>query len=80
MKKKRLQSPASSLSANKFGYIKFSRMNSPVKLLTKGGETRLLLERDQKRDQAKGKALEIFPKHFVVKSSTKNVNLDFPLE
>ena len=55
-------------------------MNSPVKLLTKGGETRLLLERDQKRDQAKGKALEIFPKHFVVKSSTKNVNLDFPLE
>ena len=46
-------------------------MNSPVKLLTKGGETRLLLERDQKRDQAKGKALEIFPKHFVVSRAQK---------
>ena len=46
---------------------KFSFMNSPVKILTKrgGGETRLLLERDQKRDQAK---------------STRNINVDFPLE
>ena len=56
MKKKRLQLPASSLTANKFGCVKFSRMNSPVKLLTNGGETRLLLECEQKRDQAKGQA------------------------
>ena len=41
---------------------KFSRMNSPVKRLTNGGETRLLLE----RDQAKGEALGFFPKNFVL--------------
>ena len=36
----------------------FSPMNSTVKRLTMGGmgETRLLLEGDQKRDQAKSKA------------------------
>ena len=45
---------------------KFSRMNSPVKRLTSGGETRLLLERDQKRDQAKGEASGFFPKNFVL--------------
>ena len=33
-----------------------------------GGETRLLLERDQKRDQAKSKALELFSQYFVVSS------------
>ena len=50
-------------------------MNSTVKLLTRcgRGETRLLLERDQKRDQAKSKALEI--------SSAKFCHqLDFSLE
>ena len=65
-KKKRLQLPASRLTGNKFGCIKFSRMNSPANLLTNGGETRLLLECDQKRDQAKGEALEFCPKHFVL--------------
>ena len=55
-------------------------MNSRVKLLTKGGETRLLLKRDQKRDQAKGKALVFFSKNVCRYSSTTNVNLDFPLE
>ena len=41
---------------------KFSFMNSPGQILTKrgGGETRLLLERDQKRDQAKKQSLKIF--------------------
>ena len=31
-----------------------------------GGETRLLVECDEKRDQAKGKALEFFSQNFVV--------------
>ena len=59
--KRRLQLPASSLSANKSFLNKFARMNSTVKLLTRGGrgDARLFLERDQKRDQAKSKALEI---------------------
>ena len=45
-------------------------MNSPVKILTKGGrgvgETRLFLECDQKRDQAKSKDWEIFSDNFVL--------------
>ena len=32
----------------------------------RGGETRLLVECDEKRDQAKGKALEFFSQNFVV--------------
>ena len=64
-KKKRLQLPARSRQVV-WRRTKFSRMNSSVKLLTKGGETRLLLERDQKRDQAKGEALGFFPKTFVL--------------
>ena len=53
--------PASRLSANKRFLNKFARMNSTVKLLTRGGrgDARLFLERDQKRDQGKSKALEI---------------------
>ena len=50
-------------------------MNSTVKLLSRGGrgETRLLLERDQKRDQAKNKALEISsPKFFSTVENKKN--------
>ena len=47
-------------------------MNSPGQFLTKrgGGETKWLLERDQKRDQAKKQSLKI----------TRNINLDFSLE
>ena len=54
-------------------------MNSTVKLLTRGGrgETRLLLERDQKRDQAKNKALEISSPKFCHQLSTRKINLDF---
>ena len=37
-----------------------------------GGETRLLLERDQQRDQAKSKALS--------RAQLRNINLDFSLE
>ena len=61
--KKRLQ-----LSVNKSLKLmlhKFSRINSPVKILTTGRKTRLFLECDQKCDQAKSKAIEI------------NFNLDF---
>ena len=49
-------------------------MNSTVKLLTRRGreETRLLLERDQKRDQAKSKALEILPQNFVISRAQEN--------
>ena len=49
-------------------------MNSTVKLLTRcgRGETRLLLERDQKRDQAKSKALEILPQNFVISPAQEN--------
>ena len=59
--KRRLQLPLSSLSANKSFLNKFARMNSTVKLLTRvgRGDASLFLERDQKRDQAKSKALEI---------------------
>ena len=45
----------------------FLRMNSPVKILTKvggGGNTGLFLEWEQKRDQAKSKALEIYFRMF----------------
>ena len=57
-------------------------MNSTVKLLTKGGrgETRLLLERDQKRDQAKSETLEISSAKFCHQLSTRKINLDFSLE
>ena len=49
--------------------------------ILRGGETRLLLERDQKRDQAKSKDLELFSQYFVVSSrAQKNINLDFSLE
>ena len=45
------------------------------------GETRLLLKRDQKCDQAKSKALELFSQYFVVSSrAQKKINLDFSLE
>ena len=41
----------------------------------------MLLERDQKRDQAKSKALELFSQYFVVSSrAQKKINLDFSLE
>ena len=60
--KRRLQLPASSLSANKSFLNKFARMNSTVKLLTRGGrgDARLFLERDQKGDQAKKQSLRNF--------------------
>ena len=60
----------------------FSPMNSTVKLLTRGGrgETRLLLERDQKRDQGKSKALEISSSKFCHQLSKGKMNLDFSLE
>ena len=49
--------------------------------ILRGGETRLLLERDQKGDQAKSKALELFSQYFVVSSrAQKKINLDFSLE
>ena len=56
----------------------FSPMNSTVKLLSRGGrgETRLLLERDLKRDQAKNKALEISSPKFCHQLSTRKINLD----
>ena len=45
-------------------------MNSPVKILTRGGrgvgETRLFLECDQKRDQAKAKPEKFFSENFVL--------------
>ena len=51
-------------------------------ILTKrgGGETRLLLERDQKRDQAKKQSLRIFFGKFCRHSSTRNISLDLSLE
>ena len=57
-------------------------MNSTVKLLTRGGrgETRLLLERDQKRDQAKSKGLEISFANCCHQLSTRTINPDFSLE
>ena len=57
-------------------------MNSTVKLLTRGGrgETRLLLERDQKRDQAKSKGLEISSANCCHQLSTRTINPDFSLE
>ena len=57
-------------------------MNSPGQILTKrwGGETRLILERDQKRDQAKKQSLKIFFGKFCSQSSTRNINLDFSLD
>ena len=60
----------------------FSPMNSTVKLLTRSGrgETRLLLERDQKHDQAKSRALEISFAKFCHQLSTRKINLDFSLE
>ena len=71
--------PASSLSANKSFLNKFARMNSTVKLLTRGGrgDARLFLERDQKRDQAKSKALEISSAKFFRPPSTRKINLEF---
>ena len=46
-----------------------------------GLQTRLLLKRDQKCDQAKTKALELFSQYFVVSSrAQKKINLDFSLE
>ena len=59
---------------------KFSLINSPDKILTKwrwvggeGGETRSYRESDQKRDQAKSKALEIYFRTFCPKSNTKKL-------
>ena len=77
--KKRLQLPASRLSANKRFLNKFARMNSTVKLLTRGGrgDARLFLERDQKRDQGKSKALEISSAKFFPPPSTRKINLEF---
>ena len=51
---------------------KFSFMNSPGQILTKrgGGETKLLLERDQKRDQATKQSLKIF--FWVILSSVEH--------
>ena len=40
----------------------------------------LLLGRDQKRDQAKSKALEISSAKFCHQLSTRKINLDFSLE
>ena len=42
-------------------------------------ETRLLWECDQKRDQEKGKALEIYFRTFCHKSNTRNFNLEIYL-
>ena len=61
--KNRLQQSASKQISR--CYTMFSCRNSPVKILTRGRgrgemvETRLFLKRDQKREQAKCKALEI---------------------
>ena len=44
------------------------------------GETRLLLRRNQKRDQRKSKALEIVFAKFCRQSSTRKINLDFSFE
>ena len=41
------------------------------------GETRLFKKCDQKRDQAKSKALEMYFQTFCGKSNTRNFNLDF---
>ena len=73
--KRRLQLPASSLSANKSFLNKFARMNSTVKLLTRGGtgDARLFLE----RGQAKSKALEISSAKFFRPPSTRKINLQF---
>ena len=42
-----------------------------------GGDTRLFLECEQKRDQARSKALEIYFRQFCRKSNTRIFNLDF---
>ena len=42
--------------------------------ILRGGETRLLLKRDPKRDQAKSKALELFSQYFVVSSRAQKKN------
>ena len=53
-------------------------LNEPV--LTKwGSRLGLFLECDQKRDQAKSKALEIYFRKFCLTSNTRNFNLDFYL-
>ena len=75
---KRLQSLASSLSANKFldaSSVFPHEFNCQP--LTRGGrgETRLLLERDQKRDQAKTKALEISSAKFCHQLSTRKIRV-----
>ena len=53
----------------------FSRMNSPVNILTKvgGGENTEV----HKGDQAKSKTLEIYLQTFCRKWNTSNFNLDF---
>ena len=43
--------------------------------ILRGGETRLLLKRDQKRDQAKSKALELFLQYFVVSSRAQKKSI-----
>ena len=42
-----------------------------------GGAPRLFLESEQKRDQARSKALEIYSRQFCRKSNTRIFNLDF---
>ena len=64
---------------------KFSLINSPDKILTKwrggeGGETRSHRESDQKRDQAKSKALEIYFRTFCRKLNTKKLQSTVLLE
>ena len=62
-------------------------MNLPVKVLTKVGgggggarvgvNTRVIVEYEQKGDQAKSTALEIYFFSILSKSNTRNFNLDF---
>ena len=52
---------------------KFSRMNSPVKIWTKVGEGENTGE--QKGDQAKRKALEIYLRKFYRNSNTSNTSI-----
>ena len=57
-------------------------MNSPVKILTKlsvGENTWLFLECEQKRDQARSEALEIYFRKYCRMSNTRNFILDFLL-
>ena len=80
---KRLQSLASSLSANKFldaSSVFPHEFNCQTFDQGWEGRDRLLVERDQKCDHAKSKGLEISFAKFCHQLSTRKINLDFSLE